>query len=212
MEGRKIAWQNFQCQLSDTIRVTQDTLGASGEALGNRNTNHGLVSFTYKQLTNDEIYDDVTFGIHAKVSGPQFDIGKQNLPAIARGTWQFLAHRETNPKYKGMLVTRMVSTMVNGVCRGECQSEDSHGLDLQFEDGADQIQFDCGWSWTGDETSLVWCDVTKKNSGLKIRYAAKMLGEYSAIDYLGVGKGASDGKAYFNFQAPVSDFKLTIFQ
>jgi hypothetical protein len=212
MAGHKKVWQNFQCALADAIWIGQSSAGADGTPLGTRDASHGLLSFKYHNLTNDSIYEEVSFGVYFTALGPDFEVGNTKQTTPARGTWQFLAHREMNVKYKGLLVTRLVATMMNGTCHGDCVDQDSRALDLQFMDDTDVIGFDCGWSWTAAENGSLWCDVTKKNSGEMVHFATTMIGPYTSLQYLGVGKKANEGRAYFNFQAPVSDFKVTIFE
>ncbi|MDH4184727.1 MAG: hypothetical protein OEV92_10920 [Nitrospinota bacterium] len=207
MSGHKVVWERHQCDTADTLWVDQSTRDDKGVALGDRDVSHGKMSVKYHGLTNKKISSEATFGVYFKADGYDMEVKNETVPGYA--DWQFLSMKEAN----GVILSKLVATRHDGSCGGYCVDEDYKAWQLQYTDPEDIVQFDCEWNLSAvADVGKVYCVVSKVTSGQSYIFITTMNGPYMALLRLGVGKHANDAPPHPNYQAQVSDFKVTIFE
>jgi len=193
MTGRQPVWSYSFCEQTGTIRIDQYTKNISGEALGSRNVDRGMLSFRLTDMSNSAITDRETFGIIFMADGKSG--GEVN--------WQWMSYAVGG----GAIQSRLIVQRFDGSCPGFCENAYITD-DLQFSNSGEVFEFKCGWDTTA---SQVWCEITNKADGsFHLRADNDTMGPYNALRYIGLGRNAFEGP-YPGYDGTVSNVQLTIF-
>ncbi|MDH5509453.1 MAG: hypothetical protein OEZ32_03765 [Nitrospinota bacterium] len=193
MAGHQSVWGFSYCDKTATLHIDQKTTNASGEALGFRNVDRGMLTFRLTDMINGSITDRETFGIIFMADG------RSNGEA----NWQWMSYAVGG----GAIQSRLIVQRFDGSCPGFC--ENSYITDdLQFTNSSEVFEFNCGWDTT---EGTVWCEITSKSdASFHMRADNDTLGPYNALRYIGLGRNAFEGP-YPGYEGTVSHVQLTIF-